>query len=95
MIINFFSVNSFHSADADCTESIIRDKKYVKAYYRRALARIELERFEDAKNDLEKILELEPSNKEAAFKLKGIRGKIKPSKVKKFFFFIFCLVNEF
>lgn len=54
-----------YSAESDCTEAIKLNSQYVKAFYRRATARVELKRYEDAKKDLETVLEFEPSNKEA------------------------------
>ena len=61
MKINF----SLHSAISDCTAAINLDKLYTKAYLRRATARIELRYFEDAKKDIEMILKLDPTDKEA------------------------------
>lgn len=68
-----------YSAESDCTAAIKLDETYVKAYHRRASARIGLKRYKDAVQDLEKILELEPANKEAAALLKQIQTKIEKS----------------
>ena len=38
----------FEEAEADCTEAIIRDDEYVKAYSRRATARMRLKKAEEA-----------------------------------------------
>ena len=56
-------------AEIDCTLSIELDPKYSKAYFRRANARIKLNRIEDAKRDYEQVLKLEPNNKEAQAEL--------------------------
>jgi len=73
-----FNLDNPKDAEADCTEAIKLDENYVKAYYRRAIARMSLEikRYEDAKTDLEKVLKLEPSNKQAAFKLEQVEDII-------------------
>ncbi|XP_014212467.1 RNA polymerase II-associated protein 3 [Copidosoma floridanum] len=67
---------NLHSADADCTQAIKLDGNYIKAYHRRATARMELKRYKDAQKDFEKILELDPTNKEASLKLKQVEEKI-------------------
>ncbi|CAF0784426.1 unnamed protein product [Rotaria sordida] len=59
----------YGACEADCTLAIQLDKNYLKAYYRRALARIELEKIEQARQDLEYILTREPSNNDAKIKL--------------------------
>lgn len=56
---------SLYSAEADCTSAIEIDDTYMKAYHRRAIARMELKHYEEAKQDIEKMLTLESSNKEA------------------------------
>ncbi|XP_012273418.1 RNA polymerase II-associated protein 3 [Orussus abietinus] len=73
-------MNTLHSAEEDCTAAIHLDETYVKAYHRRATARIELGKFEEAKYDVEKILSLEPNNKEAKSMLSTIAKKIKNAK---------------
>ncbi|CAF2578869.1 unnamed protein product [Rotaria sp. Silwood2] len=59
----------YGACEADCTLAIQLDKNYLKAYYRRALARIEIEKIEQARQDLEYILTREPSNNDAKNKL--------------------------
>lgn len=53
----------YAAAEIDCTTSIELDSKYTKAYHRRATARFKLGKFEEAKQDFEMVLELEPSSK--------------------------------
>lgn len=65
----------YGACDADCTLAIQLDKNYLKAYYRRALARVELGKIDQAKEDLEYILTREPSNSEARIKLDDINKK--------------------
>lgn len=49
-------------AETDCTTALQIDPKYDKAYYRRAVALIELGQFSEARDDLNKALELDPDN---------------------------------
>ncbi|XP_076656881.1 RNA polymerase II-associated protein spaghetti isoform X2 [Halictus rubicundus] len=72
-------LNNFHSAESDCSAAIQLDETYVKAYHRRATARMNLKQYKEAKQDLEKILKLEPSNKEAKSLLLQIEKKINVS----------------
>lgn len=53
------------------------DETYVKAYHRRATSRMNLKQYKEAKQDLETILKLEASNKEAKSLLAQVEGKIK------------------
>jgi tetratricopeptide (TPR) repeat protein len=59
----------YGACEADCTLAIQLDKNYLKAYYRRALARIELAKIEQAKQDLEYVISHEPTNNDAKTKL--------------------------
>ena len=52
------------SANADATVALSIDPTYTKAYLRRATARRELGDLEGAARDFEKVLELEPKNKQ-------------------------------
>lgn len=72
---------SFHSAESDCTIAIRLDETYVKAYYRRATARVNLKQYKEAKQDLEKVLQLDPLNTEAKVMLLKIGNKIIVSEV--------------
>jgi tetratricopeptide (TPR) repeat protein len=59
----------YGACEADCTLAIQLDKNHLKAYYRRALARIQLEKIDQAREDLEYIISREPLNTEAKNKL--------------------------
>lgn len=52
--------------------AIALNRNYTKAYVRRGAARFALQKLEDAKEDYEKVLELEPNNFEAKNELKKI-----------------------
>lgn len=70
-------LNNLFSAESDCTAALKLDENYVKAYYRRATVRIAMERYKDAKQDLENVLKLEPSNKESIALFAEVETKIK------------------
>lgn len=57
--------NRFGAAEADCDATIALDPTYVKAFQRRAVARMALKKYSLAKDDLLAVLRLEPKNKEA------------------------------
>lgn len=59
----------YGACEADCTLAIQLDGNYLKAYYRRALARIQLGKTEPAREDLEYVLAREPANRDAKTKL--------------------------
>ncbi|XP_028524245.1 RNA polymerase II-associated protein 3 isoform X2 [Apis cerana] len=70
-------LDNFYSAESDCCTAIQLDETYIKAYHRRAIARMNLKHYKEAKLDLEKILKLEPFNKEAKLLFNQIENKIK------------------
>ncbi|XP_015592531.1 RNA polymerase II-associated protein 3 isoform X2 [Cephus cinctus] len=73
----YLKMDNLYSAEADCTTAVQLDSEYVKAYHRRATARMGLKQYREAKQDIEKILKLEPSNKEAVNMLIQVKKKIK------------------
>ena len=74
-------LDNFHSAESDCTIAIRLDETYVKAYYRRATARVNLKQYKEAKQDLEKVIQLDPLNTEAKVMLLKIGNKISESDI--------------
>ena len=60
-------------ANADATVALSIDPTYAKAYMRRATARRGMRDFEGAARDFEKVLELEPRNKQAKDELEKTR----------------------
>lgn len=68
---------SYKLAIRDCTSSLKLDNTYVKSYQRRSAAYIALKMYDEAIKDLNKILKLEPSNKQAKHDLEVVNNKIK------------------
>ncbi|XP_056645156.1 RNA polymerase II-associated protein 3 [Diorhabda sublineata] len=76
----FLKLNKFAKCEEDCNISIKLDDTYVKAYQRRAAARIHLKKFEHAEIDLKKVLVIEPNNKEAKIELDNLEKLLKRNK---------------
>ncbi|KAH9624183.1 hypothetical protein KSS87_000549 [Heliosperma pusillum] len=60
----YLKVNKYQEAESDCTESLKLDANFFKVYWRRALARKELDNLKGALEDVEFGLKLEPENAE-------------------------------
>lgn len=58
-------LEQYKKAIADSTKAIELDDKYVKAYYRRAQAYEATEKLDESLEDCKKILEIDPTHKEA------------------------------
>lgn len=58
-----FRLSNSEECIRDCTEAIVADPDYTKAYYRRALAHEKLDEFEEAVSDLEKCFNLDAAMK--------------------------------
>lgn len=67
---------SFRSAEVDATVALQLDKNYVKAYQRRAVARLSLGQLAEAKADYEEVLKLEPKNSLAKLEIDKITVKL-------------------
>ncbi|XP_044888610.1 RNA polymerase II-associated protein 3 isoform X2 [Mauremys mutica] len=68
----FFRMKKFSVAESDCNLALALNKNYTKAYSRRGAARFALQNLEGAKEDYEKVLELDPDNFEAKNELQKI-----------------------
>lgn len=66
--VTFFECR-FAAAELDCTQAIALDQRYTKAYFRRATARVHMDKLKEAKNDVTNILSIDPSNKQAKSEL--------------------------
>ncbi|XP_016101147.1 RNA polymerase II-associated protein 3 isoform X3 [Sinocyclocheilus grahami] len=69
----FFRLNKFAVAESDCNLAIALDGKYVKAYIRRAEARTALNKHQDALEDYEMVLKLDPGSSEAQSELQKLQ----------------------
>ena len=67
----------YAKAETDCTLALSIDRTYVKAFQRRAAARTGLDKLEEAVQDYDEVLRLEPNNKAAINEKKKIMEKMK------------------
>ncbi|KAH0539309.1 RNA polymerase II-associated protein 3 [Cotesia glomerata] len=74
-------MDNLYSAESDCTAALQHDEHYVKAYHRRATARMALKQYKEAISDLEKLLTLEKDNKEVKKMLETARKYLNKSDV--------------
>ncbi|XP_034984059.1 RNA polymerase II-associated protein 3 isoform X1 [Zootoca vivipara] len=68
----FFRLKKYSVAESDCNLALALNKNYTKAYARRGAARFALQNFDGAKEDYEKVLELDSDNFEAKTELRKI-----------------------
>lgn len=68
----FFRLKKYAVAESDCNLAIALNRNYWKAYARRGACRVALKNFQGAKEDYEKVLEMDPNNFEATNELKKI-----------------------
>ncbi|KAJ3402856.1 hypothetical protein CcCBS67573_g00708 [Chytriomyces confervae] len=74
-------LNQFEQAESDCTAVLSLDSKNVKAYWRRAVARRELQtNLSGAKQDLEKAKVLEPTNASVKQELEKLQKILEQAK---------------
>ena len=62
----------YAAAELDCSAAVARDPAYVKAFCRRAAARVALRNYEGACSDYSRVLEFEPGNKLARTELNAV-----------------------
>ncbi|XP_044133017.1 RNA polymerase II-associated protein 3 [Bufo gargarizans] len=75
----FFRLKKYAVAESDCNLAIALNRSYWKAYARRGACRLALKNFQGAKEDYEKVLELESNNFEATNELKKIALELQSS----------------
>ncbi|NWV61846.1 RPAP3 protein, partial [Malurus elegans] len=68
----FYRMKKYSVAESDCNLALALDKNYLKAYSRRGAARFALKNLQGAKEDYEKVLELDANNFDAKNELKKI-----------------------
>ncbi|XP_050413091.2 RNA polymerase II-associated protein 3 [Patella vulgata] len=69
----------YAAAESDATQAIQLDPLYIKSYLRRATARVGLQKFDLAKDDYQRILNLEPQNKAAKTELAKLEKELSRS----------------
>ncbi|NP_001084525.1 RNA polymerase II-associated protein 3 [Xenopus laevis] len=72
----FFRLKKFAVAESDCNLAIALNRDYAKAYARRGAARLALKNLQGAKEDYEKVLELDANNFEAKNELRKINQEL-------------------
>ena len=60
---SLFHLQNFTDCVSDCTEALTLNPEYVKVYYRRALANEQLNLFEEAVSDFDKLFDLDPPSR--------------------------------
>ncbi|KAL0131847.1 hypothetical protein PUN28_003004 [Cardiocondyla obscurior] len=79
----YLKQDNLYSAEADCSSAIQLDETYVKAYHRRATARLGLKQYKEAMEDVNKIANLEPNSKETKTLLAEVEKHIENSLLSK------------
>ncbi|KAM9326510.1 FK506-binding protein-like [Gastrophryne carolinensis] len=67
----------FREAEVRCTRILDMDAKHLKGLYRRAMARAGMSDWQGARGDFDRLLKLDPGNKEARLELARVREKEK------------------
>ena len=65
------------AAMADANQSLEADKSFVKAYYRRATANVQLGKWKEALKDYKRVTQIKPNDKDAAKKFKECDKEVK------------------
>ncbi|KAL8612487.1 hypothetical protein ACOMHN_053741 [Nucella lapillus] len=73
-------LEKYAAAEVDCSTAITLDPLYVKAYLRRAAARVGLQHLEQALEDYQRVLQLEPNNKHARAEVDRLQKEIQRGK---------------
>lgn len=72
----YIALEEYESVIEECTESIQHNDKYIKAYWRRAKAYEKVEKWFDAKQDYNQILEIDPNHEISKANLKRIEPMV-------------------
>lgn len=72
----YLKIQKYEEAEKDCTQAILLDGSYSKAFARRGTARTFLGKLNEAKQDFETVLLLEPGNKQAVTELSKIKKEL-------------------
>lgn len=69
---HFFAYFRYAAAEMDCMTALTLDPLYVKAYLRLGSAQFFMKKLQKAKETFEKVLQLEPQNKQAKLEIEKI-----------------------
>jgi tetratricopeptide (TPR) repeat protein len=69
----YIKLEQYYDAIANCDLALEIDPKNVKAIYRKGLAYMKAQRFEDAKQEFQKVLTIETTNEDAKRKLNELK----------------------
>ncbi|XP_064091923.1 RNA polymerase II-associated protein 3-like isoform X1 [Macrobrachium nipponense] len=72
----YIKLEKYEAAELDCSRCLKLDPSYIKAYLRRGTSRLKLGKIQRATEDFQKVLELEPWNKDAKKELENIAKQI-------------------
>lgn len=83
--LNLYGGYRLAAAEKDCTQSIEIDHTYVKSFHRRGTCRLALKKYQLARQDFLKVLEMDPNNKQAMVELEKINEVRLSLSVQEFF----------
>ena len=66
--------DNWQKAHTNCTKALELDPKNVKALFRRGKCNAQLGHLDEAKEDLDQVIQLQPDNKEAVRELRGLKA---------------------
>ena len=66
---------NWQRARTNCTKALELDPKSVKALFRRGKCNAQLGHLEEAKEDLQRVLQLQPENKDAVREMRGLKAQ--------------------
>ncbi|KAJ6236728.1 RNA polymerase ii-associated protein [Anaeramoeba flamelloides] len=73
----YLKIKMYKSAEEDCTRALQIDPKFIKAWFRRGLARKNLKNYRFAIKDFKKVLKLQPENQAPVKEILAINKLIK------------------
>ncbi|RWS08032.1 heat shock protein 70 (HSP70)-interacting-like protein [Dinothrombium tinctorium] len=75
----YLNLNMPLEAERDCCQALSKNPVFVKALYRRGIARKQLHRYNQALNDFEHVLKLDSNNKQAKSEIEAIKRLLQSS----------------
>jgi tetratricopeptide (TPR) repeat protein len=74
--VSLNALGEFERAEADCKVILSRDAKNVKAYYQRAVARMNLHKWREAQSDVQEVLKQQPEHSKARSMMEEIKKEV-------------------